>query len=271
MLIRFLLVAGLASAVTSARAQTAPEPPTAPPTETKYYDANRHVLPTEVGAVEKRVTTYRDTLSATVRTYYLPSGKAKLFAPYADMRHALRHGTVSEFYESGQLRFQATYVAGKLVGDLLTYYPDGILKRRQHHQPNEADPTVTGECFGPDGKPVPFFPYEQMPVYPEGAGDKAAVARAVQMNTKYPSLALRYQVSGVVKVKFVVDRTGQVTSVEPVPPAENAVPAKLARAYQALQDAASDAVRQLKPFVPGKQDGEPVAVSFTVPVTFRMQ
>ncbi|MBJ6109155.1 TonB family protein [Hymenobacter sp. BT523] len=266
---RLLLAASMACVAAVAHAQASPpvQTPT-PPAETKYFDADHHQIPTEVGAVEKRVTTFRDTVGGTVRAYYLPSGKLKLFAPYADLRHALRHGTASEYFENGQLRFQATYKAGKVVGDLVTYYADGTLKRRDHHAPDQP---TSGECFGPDGKPVPYYPYEQMPVYSVAPGDQSAVTRDVQLNTRYPAVALRQGVYGIVKVKFVVGKDGQVKNIAPVEPAKDAVPPKLATGYRALQDAAVSAVQQLKSFAPGRQDGEPVSVSFTVPVTFRIK
>jgi protein TonB len=251
----------------SARAVLLPVLSARPP-EIVYLDANRNKLPSAAGAVERKETTYRDSLSGTTRTYFLPSGKLKSFVPLVNMRRSLRHGTVSEYYESGQLRYQATFQAGKVVGDLLTYYPDGTLKRREHHLPGQP---VAGECFGPDGQPVAYFPYEQMPVYSEGTGDKAAVVRAVMLNTRYPIDALKQRVFGIVKVTFVVGKDGRVQDIKPNEPKEGEVPKNLARPYQSLQEAAVSAVRQLKPFAPGRQDGEPVAVSFTVPVTFRIQ
>ncbi|MDO7849290.1 TonB family protein [Hymenobacter sp. M29] len=268
---RLLLTAALLNRAAASHAQDQPAAPPAPaarPVEIVYLDANRNKLPSEAGAVERTETAYRDTVSGTLRTYYLPSGKLKSFVPLASVRQHLRHGTVSEYYGNGQLRYQATFRAGKVVGDLVTHYPDGQLKRREHHLPDQP---VTGECFGPDGQPVAYFPYEQMPVYSEGAGDNAAVVRAVMMNTRYPVEALKQRVFGVVKVKFVVGRDGLVQDIKPNEPKPGEVPKSLTRAYQSLQEAAMSAVRQLKPFAPGRQDGEPVAVSFTVPVTFRIQ
>ncbi|MBF9140230.1 energy transducer TonB [Hymenobacter properus] len=268
---QWLLTAALLSLATASYAQDQPTAPTAPTarlTEVVYLDANRHQLPSEQGAVERKETIYRDTVSGTTRTYYLPSGKLKSFVPFASVRKNLRHGTVSEYYESGQLRYQASFQAGHVVGDLVTYYPDGTLKRREHHQSDQPD---TGECFGPDGQPVAYFPYEQMPVYSEGAGDKAAMVRAVMLNVRYPVDALKQRVYGVVKVSFVVGKDGRVQDIKPNDIKPGDVPKGIARAYESLQDAAVSAVRQLKPFAPGRQDGEPVAVSFTVPVTFRIQ
>ena len=236
---------------------------------TQYFDRNDQLLPAADGADYQVVTTCRDSVRGVQRTYYLPSGKLKSYVLYAHLRRRLRHGPASHYYESGQLRLQEPYVAGKWQGDLLTYYPDGTLKRRDHHMPGQP---VAGECYGPDGKPVAYLAYEMMPVYPEGVGDSQAVVRAVMLHTRYPTAALRRGVSGVVKITFVVDKNGQVQNVRPDQETLSApVPPNVADAYQQLQEAAMQAVRQLKRFTPGRQDGEPVPVSYTVPVTFRIQ
>ena len=41
--------------------------------------------------------------------------------------------------------------------------------------------------------------------------------------------------------------------------------------FPSVDAAALWAVQQLKPFVPGQQDSKPVEVSFTVPITFRLE
>ena len=263
---RFLFFIGISLFCGEVMAQAASETPTQ---RVEYFDADHQKIASENGATERVETTYRDSVAGAVRTYYLPSGKLRSYVPYAHLGRRVRQGTSSHYYESGQLRLQETHVAGKWQGDLLTYYPDGTLKRRDHHVPGQP---VAGECFGPDGKPVQYFAYEKMPVYPEGAGDRAAVARAVQMNTRYPTYALKQRVYGVVKIKFVVDKNGKVQNVRPDEKLDtSSVAANLKDAYQSLQQAAIDAVRGLKTFTPGQQDGEPVAVSFTVPVTFRIK
>ena len=249
------------------RAQTAP--PSAPSSQTvkvEYFDETGFRLPSEAGADYRTETTLRDSVGAAVREYYLPSGKLKAYTPYANLPRKQRHGTSSQYYESGQLREQVTYQAGKMMGDLVTYYPDGTLKRRDHHAPGQP---VTGECFGADGQPRPYFGYQKMPVYTEGAGDQAAVVNAVMRNTRYPPEALRNRVYGKVKILFIVDKHGLVQHIRPDEKTNmELVPENLVPTYRLLQEAALAAVRQLKPFQPGQQDGEPVPVSYSVPVTF---
>ena len=233
-----------------------------------YFNAEQHELPSEAGAVERIEIMHRDSISGTVRVFFMPSGKLKGTAAYANLRRRIREGTTKEYYENGQLRFQASYVADQYVGEFVSYYPNGTLKRRDQYVPHQP---TTGECFGPNGNPVPYFSYEQMPLYSEGAGDNAALVHAVMLNTRYPALALRNQLSAVIKVSFVVGTNGQVQNVRTVDSEESTMPKKAVNAYKALQESAMNAVRQLKSFVPGRQDDKPVAVSFTVPVTFSIQ
>ncbi len=262
-----LLGAVLAAGPGPLRAQ-APAPPALaiPADKTAYFDEIGFRLPSEAGADYRTETTYRDSVGGVVREYYLPSGKLREYTPYANLRRQQRHGTSSQYYESGQLRRQVTYQAGRMVGDLVTYYPDGTLKRRDHYAPGQP---VTGECFGADGQPRPYFSYQKRPVYTEGAGDQAAVLTAVMRNARYPRQALRQRVYGKVSILFIVDKHGLVQHVRPDEKTNLAlVPADLLPTYRLLQEAAVDAVRRLRPFQPGQQDGEPVPVSFSVPLTF---
>lgn len=240
----------------------------APDKKIEYRGLNQEKLPSEAGAVRRIETSFRDSVSGGVREYYLPSGKLRSYVFYANLRKRFRHGTATYFYESGQLQRKENYVAGNMEGERVTYYPDGTLKRRDHIVPGQP---ITGECFGPDGKPVAYYPFETMPVYSQGDGSKQAVVHDVMTNTRYPQDALRQRVYGIVKIRFIVDKEGKVQDVYPEKVPEGAVPPNLMDAYQQLQEAALVAVRKLKPFTPGKQDGEPVAVSYTVPLTFRIK
>ncbi|TGD80241.1 energy transducer TonB [Hymenobacter wooponensis] len=256
----------VALASTGAYAQQSEAP--VPSKKIEYTDATNHKLPSEEGATRRIETTFRDSVSGGVREYYLPSGKLRSYVFYANLRKHFRHGTSTYFYESGQLQRKESYVVGKLEGERVTYYPDGTLKRRDQIVPGQP---VTGECYGPDGKPVAYYPFETMPVYSRGDGSQQAVVQDVMNNTHYPQDALRQRVYGIVKIKFVVDQDGKVRDVRPEKTPAGAVPPNLADAYQQLQEAAITAVRQLKPFTPGRHDGEPVAVSYTVPLTFRIK
>lgn len=100
---------------------------------------------------------------------------------------------------------------------------------------------------------------EQMPSLPGGGGNGAIVA-AIQKAIKYPSLALRNQVEGRVFVSFTVNAQGDVSDVKVVKGLGSGLDEETVRA-----------VKTLPKFIPGKQNGRAVSVSFTVPITFKIQ
>ncbi|GAB3858686.1 energy transducer TonB [Hymenobacter terrigena] len=100
---------------------------------------------------------------------------------------------------------------------------------------------------------------EQMPQLPGGGGN-AAIVNAIQKAVKYPPLALRNQVEGRIFVSFTVNPQGDVSDVKVVKGLGSGLDEETIRA-----------VKTLPKFIPGKQNGRAVSVSFTVPITFKIQ
>ena len=80
----------------------------------------------------------------------------------------------------------------------------------------------------------------------------------VQSHIEYPALALKAGIEGRVIVQFVIDRTGQVLDPQVIRGIGGGCDEKAVRA-----------VLQAK-FQPGLQRGRPVAVRYTLPITFRI-
>ena len=108
-----------------------------------------------------------------------------------------------------------------------------------------------------DNKPYTYV--EQMPQLPGGGGNAAIVA-AIQKAIRYPPLALRNQVEGRIFVSFTVNSKGEVTDVKVVKGLGSGTDEETVRA-----------VNSLPRFIPGKQNGRAVNVSFTLPITFKIQ
>ncbi|OGX90751.1 energy transducer TonB [Hymenobacter coccineus] len=100
---------------------------------------------------------------------------------------------------------------------------------------------------------------EQMPQLPGGGGNAAIVA-AIQKNTKYPRMAQNNGVEGRIFVSFTVNAEGDVSDVKVVKGLGSGLDEETIRA-----------VKTLPKFIPGKQNGRAVSVSFTVPITFKIQ
>jgi protein TonB len=121
----------------------------------------------------------------------------------------------------------------------------------------ELKPGKGDEVLPDVSKPYTFV--EQMPELPTGGGQLGIVA-AIQKAVRYPSMALRNQVEGRVYVSFTVDPKGEVTDVKIVKGLGSGIDEETIRA-----------IKTLPRFIPGKQNGREVSVSFTVPVTYKIQ
>jgi len=236
--------------------------------EVRYVDASGKKLPSAEGADHRIETTYSDSIRGVVRVFY-PSGKLKSYTPYVNVKRHFRHGRVLEYYETGQLHWQEDFIANKRQGDFLVYYPDGKLRRRDHY---EADQRTAGECFGPDGHAIAYFEYEQMPVYLEGDGSFRAIVAAIQQRIRYPAEALRHHLAGTIKVKFTVGTNGEVQDVAIAGGVdESQFKGSTLDAVRAMEGTVVQAVRDLKRFKPGMRDGVAVPVSYTAPISFKIQ
>lgn len=104
---------------------------------------------------------------------------------------------------------------------------------------------------------MPFAIVEEQPVFP---GGESALLAFIRTNTRYPQEALEAGVSGKVYIGFIIDKDGKVTNV------------KLLRGVSpTLDNEAIRVVKSLPDWLPGRQSGKPVRVSFQVPVSFILQ
>ena len=102
-----------------------------------------------------------------------------------------------------------------------------------------------------------FFIVEDMPEFP---GGELALRNWIASNINYPTIAQENGIQGKVYVTFVVGKDGGVN---------NAV---IARGVDTSLDKEALRVVNLMPkWKPGKQRGQPVNVSFTVPINFVLQ
>lgn len=110
------------------------------------------------------------------------------------------------------------------------------------------EPTDTTTDEMPDDFQPPMFP-----------GGEAALMLFLKTNVKYPPQAAKRKAQGKVVMNFVVDKTGKVTNI------------KVAKSVDIYLDNEAIRVCKLLPdFYPARQNGQPVSVWFTLPITFRL-
>ena len=97
---------------------------------------------------------------------------------------------------------------------------------------------------------------EQMPSFPGGT---AAMMNYVSNSIKYPAVAEENGIQGLVTVSFVVEKDGSISG------------AKVIRSVDpSLDKEALRIIRSMPRWTPGKQDGKPVRVKYTIPVRFKL-
>jgi len=102
--------------------------------------------------------------------------------------------------------------------------------------------------------------YESVEQVPEFPGGMEEMMKFLQINIQYPANAAKNNVEGRVILQFVVEKDGQIGDV------------KVARSVDPELDAeALRVVKSMPNFIPGRQDGKPVAVWYTLPINFKLQ
>ena len=101
-----------------------------------------------------------------------------------------------------------------------------------------------------------FRHVEQMPEFP---GGEAALMKFINENLRYPATAIENGIQGRVMVQFVVKKDGSVGDVKVIRGIDSA-----------LDQEAIRVCKTLPKFIPGKQNGQPVNVWFTLPIIFNL-
>lgn len=132
---------------------------------------------------------------------------------------------------------------------------DAFWNRLDSLESNEVPDTVIQQSKSGSGKV--FDVVEQMPSFPGGMG---AMMQYLSSNIKYPKEAEKKGIQGRVLLSFIVQTDGSITDV------------RISKSVDpSLDKEAIRVVKSMPKWIPGRQNGEPVRVKYTFPVTFRLQ
>jgi len=134
-----------------------------------------------------------------------------------------------------------------------------------------AAPATSDTRLAPPPPPPPppavYNNVEQMPQY---SGGMDQLLKDVQQQVRYPAEALATRIEGRVFVSFIVAEDGSIQAVELKKGI--AKPKGLEKVGKQVDEAVLAAVRNLPgKWVPGRQSGKAVAVSYTIPVMFQLE
>lgn len=145
-----------------------------------------------------------------------------------------------------------------------------------------TEPTIPGAVTGPvaipgtstgaattaattstdSGKAIsaPTKPFLTAEVMPDFVGGPDALRRYMERNLRFPSRAASAAVSGRVYISFTVNADGSISDV-----------AVLKGLGYGTDEEAIRVVSKMPPWTPGRQNSHPVAVRYTMPITFQYQ
>ena len=143
--------------------------------------------------------------------------------------------------------------------EVTSYIPttDQLIATTQNGDVNDS---IAKTEFVPEEIPAEkkiWVSVEEMPEFP---GGEAALFSYIAKNTHYPPEAQNNNIQGKVLLRFVITPDGSVDRVE-----------ILRSVDPALDSEAIRVVSSLPKFKPGKQNGVPVNVAFSLPVSFRIE
>jgi len=98
---------------------------------------------------------------------------------------------------------------------------------------------------------------EQMPLFP---GGEAELMRWLSSNITYPTIDIEQGIQGRVVLKFVVRSDGSIDDVQIVKSLSPSCDKEAVRT-----------VKKMPNWIPGRQNGNPVSVWYTLPIQFRLQ
>ena len=156
--------------------------------------------------------------------------------------HTKKHTmTLKPFY--AKLKFLAKLQIG-LVSVLFVFSTHAATSQIQHKQATQ-DSTEDNQVH---------FLVQEMPVFPGNLNTW------IYNNIRYPETAKEKKLEGKVYVRFVIEKDGAVSNV------------KIIRGVSPeLDNEAKAVIASMPKWEPGKQNGSPVRVSYTVPVYFALK
>ena len=102
-----------------------------------------------------------------------------------------------------------------------------------------------------------FYNPEQYPQFPNNS--EIGLLKWVQSNLKYPEIAKKNGVQGRVVVQFLIKKDGSIEEI------------KIYRSrHPALDEEAIRIVKTFPKFIPGKRNGVPVDMWYTLPINFKL-
>lgn len=179
------------------------------------------------------------------------SGQLKEQATYSNNRLS---GEYKSWYESGKLRYRRKYREGLPQDTLVAYYETGTVRRVEIY---DSGKMVSGKLYGETGEEIEFFPMEQMPQF---SGGEQIMLNWLSKTIRYPKKMRKKKVRGLVITSFIVKEDGSISEAEVV---KSLHPDGDAEALRVINS--------MPAWKPGLQEGKPVDVRYYLPIRYSIR
>lgn len=221
--------------------------------EVTFLDKDWNEIADSSNFFRKKITTPLEQDSMYSVEYYRQGNSLLSRTAYHGEELDTRHGLSTVYFENGNVKMKVNYTKGKEDGAVKTFWEDGTAKRSDIYEDGEF---VEGKCFDENGNEIEHFDYMMMPSFP---GGKEKLIRFIYRGLKYPREARKLGIQGLVAVQFVVEKDGSIALEEVVK-----------SVHETLDKEALRIIDKMPNWIPGKQDGEPLRVRYTLPVSFKL-
>ena len=162
--------------------------------------------------------------------------------------------------------YSKTLIFNTITSEIFSNLGDTTKKKLVEKKPvKEEELVITGdaseilvvdESTGDDSLEI-FLECEVAPIFPGGFD---SIDVFLSKNLKYPAIAKENGIEGRVVVRFVVEKVGTLTNIT-----------LLRKVGWGCDDEATRLIKQMPKWIPGKMNGKPVRVYFTLPILFKLK
>lgn len=184
------------------------------------------------------------------------TGAQKMKADQTIEQHILNEPQVKEILALSQLQNHDPILTLSRPPESMSFIPEDSWQNGVDMETGPAMPVVEDRQ---DNEETVYTFVSEMPQYP---GKEEQMQADIFKNLTYPESAKLAGIEGKVYVSIVVEKDGSIRDVRTVRGVSGA---------PELNKAAESAIKKLKPFYPGKQNGKPVRTQLTIPITFKLK
>lgn len=219
--------------------------------DTLYFDnESNRVESLKTASFYKIIEENKEHKNHFIERNYYTSGqiKSEFFYVLNEKEVKMRYGKATFWYETGELKNEIHFENGVWDGELLSYWKNGNLKRKDYYKKGKLK---NGECWDENGKLVKHYDFQIPAKFPGGINQLHVYLKE---NFKYPP-QYNYKIRKIIKVKFRINTDGSVYNIE-----------ILDGINTELNEEAIRLIQNMPKWYPAYQDGNPVSVSFTLPI-----